>query len=192
MLFVFLVSSDYFKATRLAIYDVYYLVVTGETSGGSVDNRLSLSGKIGIIDAIKESPFFGTGYDPSWFTGDGGENEWEGADYIFLGSLAQFGVVGLILFLPFYIMAIKIIRNLLFVIRANFSYILKESSILRPAVLVGLAASVEFIRNIIEYPNWFFPIATTAYAPRLFIYFGLLLGSLMQINKYFPSVKSKL
>ena len=159
-------------------------VFTGwETDLEIVDARLSLTQKVGIVNAIKENMWLGTGYDPAWFSGGGGKDQWEGNDYRFLGSFAMYGIVGLLVFLPFYLLAIKIISKILKLIRGNYKLINNNQLVFHLPTIVGIAAASEIIKNIIEYPNWFEPIAASSESPILFIYFGLLLGSLNLIQK---------
>lgn len=149
------------------------------------DVRLSLSGKQGIISAFYNNFMLGTGFHPDWFSGDGGLNQWEGADYIFLASIAMYGIVGILLFFPFYLLVGAVIMTFLKLAKKYYKHFYKdkESFLL---LIVGIAASSEFIKNIIEYPNWFYPIGAVPDRGKYFIYFGLLLGSyyglLMKVN----------
>ena len=140
------------------------------------DVRLSLSGKSGIIAAIKENYLFGTGFDPAWFTGDGGKNQWEGADYVFLASFAMYGILGLLLFLPFYIIVVKLITAFLKLTKSHYNYFVNQKETLL-LLVIGLASISEFIRNLIEYPNWYYPVGAIPDRGKYYIYLGLLLGS---------------
>ncbi len=147
------------------------------------DVRLSLTGKTSIVDAIKENPITGTGYSSDWWQGNGGEKDWEGADYIFLACFAMYGLLGLALFLPFYFLVIGIIVKLLKLLRQNLELIYKNKAVFYYPLIISIAVSSEFIRNMIEYPNWFYPIAANPWSARYFIYFGLLLGSYYFIQR---------
>ena len=50
----------------------------------------------------------GTGYNPLWLSSEGDARGYEASDYIFLGSLAQHGIIGLLIFLPIYIIVFKL------------------------------------------------------------------------------------
>lgn len=173
-IFVSAVFPNVVEVSRTIVVNTYYSIFE---ANGADAARLSLKAKTGIITAIEENLFLGTGFDADWMTADGGVNEWEGSDYIFLSAFAMYGLVGLLVFLPFYILTIKIIIRLLKLLRNELQIIRKYSHIFFYPVIIGLASASEFIRNIIEYPNWFFPIGATLYSPKYFIYFGLLLGS---------------
>jgi len=170
---------------------IYQTYLTFSGQGNEVtDVRLSLSGKTSIINAIKDNFFLGTGYDNDWMTGDGGKNEWEGSDYIFLSSFAMYGLVGLVIFLPFYMLTVRIILKLFKLLRRNYSKLYSNERIVY-AVIVGLAASAEFVKNIIEFPNWFYPIGASALSPLYFFYFGFLLGSYYVVKKEIYLLNSK-
>ena len=149
-----------------------------ETRNSALKNdlRMSLTAKVGIINAISENFYFGTGYDVNWFKGDGGTQEWEGADYVFLGAFGMYGIVGLILFLPFYILSVKVIIGFVKTARDNFNEIENNKNLLYPLV-VGVAASSEIIKNILEYPNWYYPVGAIQDRGKYFIFLGLLIGS---------------
>ncbi|MCF6296963.1 MAG: hypothetical protein L3J08_03110 [Flavobacteriaceae bacterium] len=164
-------------------------IIDSNKSVGSTDAaRLSFGDKIGIITAIKDNPFIGTGYNEMWYTGDGGNKGWEGSDYIFLAALAMYGVVGLLIFFPFYILSYKIIKRLIKLIRYNYKWVYVYKSYLWVPIVIGLAASAELIKNFLEYPNWFFPIGAVQDNARYFIFFGLLLGSYYNLTIKFNMI----
>jgi hypothetical protein len=164
-------------STFLAIYDALHILVYGETLLGIEETRIGFTGTKDIITAIKLNPFFGTGFHPDWYDGHSTTMEWKGSDFIFLSTIGMYGFVGLILFIRFYIFAIKYIIRLLKLIKNYFYPTRTVDTRLIYAVVVSLAASSEIIRNLLEYPNWFLPIGATFQSPALFIYFGLLIGS---------------
>ena len=64
--------------------------------------------------------FFGTGYINSWFSNREDlliEHDLEGGDYVFQSSLAMFGIIGILLFLPFYLYLYSYIFNFIKIIR---------------------------------------------------------------------------
>jgi len=181
---------SYLQNATTAVIESINVMQTGQTSTGNVDVRMTLTGKVGIYEAIKDNWFLGTGYDPVWSTGGGGENQWEGSDYIFLASFAMYGLLGLIVFLPFYILAIKVIKKVIRIIKLNQKIIYANMMYFQSSVIVSIAASAEFIKNIIEYPNWFYPIGAIAYSPKYYIYLGLLIGSYLSIINKLELIKS--
>ncbi len=156
-------------------------LIRGNSSFANADVRLSLSAKTGILNAINNNFYLGTGFDQNWFLGDGGSEGWEGADYVFLSTFGMYGLVGLLLFLPFYILSIKVIYLFLKIFKSEFKNLINKNYLLLP-LLIGLTSSSEIIRNIFEYPNWFYPIGAIQDRGKYFIFLGLLIGSYYKIK----------
>jgi hypothetical protein len=173
-------ASQMHVVQKLAIESVS--IFSSEHMNEREDTRLTLTGNTGIFSAIKENFWGGTGFNPLWGTGDGGRNGWEGSDYIFLSCFAMYGLVGILIFIPFYILAFLVIINGLTLLRKNFKSISKHKLEMAPSIIIFLAASSEFLKNIIEYPNWFYPIAFLGGTQQYFIYFGLLIGTFIVIK----------
>lgn len=182
------VVVDFINTTIETTYSIFE---TSKTIQGKTDARLSLTKNFAIVQTIEQNMISGTGYNSDWMTGKGGVNKWEGADYIFLSAFAMYGLIGLILFIPFYFLVISIIVKLLKLLRSNIKIIYKFQKTFMFPTIVGVAASAEFIKNIIEYPNWFFPIGATPYSIRYFMYFGLLLGSYYYLRLNLKAIKNK-
>ncbi len=164
-------------------------IIEYNEKGGNTDKaRMSLISQVGIVNAIKENFLTGTGYDKNWMTGDGGDKKWEGSDYIFLSAFAMYGIIGLIIFIPYYIISFKIIRKLLLLIRSNNKIIYKHIEYVGIPIVVGIAASAELVKNMIEYPNWFAPVGAIDYSSKYFIFFGLLLGSYCNLKFKFKKI----
>jgi hypothetical protein len=148
------------------------------------DVRLSLTGKTGIVKAISNYFITGTGFNPIWYTGDGGENQWEGADYVFLAALAMYGIMGLLSFLPFYILVYNVGYKFVKFSKINYKLIIKSEKNLI-FLIIGVACISEFVRNLIEYPNWFYPIGAIMDRGKFYIYFGLILSSYYNLKNQF-------
>ena len=163
------------------------LGIIENTQGGSNTDktRLSLSAKFGIVKAIEENIYTGTGYDSAWFTGDGGDNKWEGSDYIFLSAFAMYGLCGLIVFFPFYIIYIKVLKSFAKFLKSRYAFLLKHKIEFWVPMVVGVAAGAEIVKNIIEYPNWFYPIGAIDNSSKFFVFFALLLGALVSVKMKF-------
>jgi len=166
------------------------LIENTESVSRTDNARMSLTAKVGIIKAIKDNFYTGTGFDPVWMTGDGGDDKWEGSDYIFLAAFAMYGIIGLLLFLPFYIISFNIIRSILKLIRSNNRLIYIYNHHLEIPVIIGIASAAEILKNMIEYPNWFSPIGAIDYSSKYFIFFGLLLGSYYNLQLKFKKLNS--
>lgn len=182
---LYLVAMDVFENS-------YRTIILGEASGGRAEDvRMSLTAQYGIVNAIEENLFFGTGNDPSWSSGDGGVKGFEGSDYVFLASFGMYGLIGLLIFIPFYIITVMLIIRFIKLLKSNRDMIYRNKNIFIYPVIIGLATSAEFIKNIIEYPNWFYPIGAIKDSPKYFIYFGLLLGSYYQLFKLINYYKKR-
>jgi hypothetical protein len=150
----------------------------------SVDSaRMSLMEKVSIVRAIEDNFLLGTGYDPAWITGDGGDQKWEGSDYIFLAAFAMYGLIGLLLFLPFYFIYVKGALYFLKLVKKNFTLIEQFKTALSIPTLIGLAAVAELFKNILEYPNWYYPIGAISNSSKYFIYLALLFGATLNLEK---------
>ena len=88
----------------------------------------------------------------------------------------MYGIVGVLIFLPFYVLVIKVIVSFVRLAKHYYRFFLQRQDAFL-LMLIGIASSSEFIKNFIEYPNWFYPIGTVPDRAKFFIYFGLLLGS---------------
>lgn len=141
------------------------------------DERVSLTKQTSMLNAFKENIYIGTGYDEKWFNNKDKDDKWEGADYIFLGVLGQFGILGIMIFLFFYIIIFRTIITGVSLIRRNWLWIRKNNKQSYFFVMIFIATSTEFIRNLLEYPNWFVPISASSFGYLYFIYAGMLIGS---------------
>jgi hypothetical protein len=157
------------------------LIDSDKVINSSDKNRMSFTENEALISTLQEYFYDGTGFDRDWFTGDGGKNKWEGSDYIFLSSLAMYGLFGILLFLPFYIISIKTIRKLLLLIKNNRIHFLTLESKMALTVIVSIASASEIIKNILEYPNWFYPIGAIRDSGKYFIFFALLVGCYLSL-----------
>lgn len=173
---LWLVIPTHVESTFLAVYDAIHVIIFGDNLLGIQETRIGLTGTKDIIQAIQSNPFFGTGFHPDWYSGHRSVNEFKGSDYVFLSAIGMYGIVGLVLFIKFYIFAIRYINRLLKLIRYYFYPYQNFRLQFSYAVVISIASSSEIIRNIIEYPNWFLPIGASNASPTLFIYLGLLIG----------------
>ena len=167
-----------------------YLLVLGDTAKNLIgfvqgnidentadDERVSFTKQKSMLNAFKDNLYIGTGYDEKWFNNKDKNDKWEGADYIFLGVLGQFGILGIMIFLFFYILIFRTIIKGISLIRRNWLWIRKNNKQTYFFVMIFIATSAEFIRNLLEYPNWFVPISASSFGYLYFIYAGMLIGS---------------
>ena len=74
-----------------------------------------------------DNPVFGTGFDNRWRTHEGDEQGYETSDYPLLAALAMKGLIGVLIFLPIYIILVKtLIRDVKFLKRNNLDTNSKE------------------------------------------------------------------
>ncbi len=182
-------SPKFLKSVENLLENTYKTAIMGGEYGGSEDVRMSLTENVAIVGAIMNNFFGGTGYHPDWLEGEGGDRGWEGSDYIFLSAFAMYGIIGLLIFLPFYIISFMIIFEFLRFIRSNLEIIHEYQKIFIYPVIVGIGSSAEFIKNLIEYPNWFHAIGAIKNSPMYLFYFGLLLGSYYCVQKIVLIIK---
>ena len=178
------IKPQYIKATSDSIVNVYQNITGEIIHQSSAQERLSLTKKVSMVSTIKDNLFFGTGYDPRWFSNIKSDksNKWEGSDYIFLGAFGQFGIIGLLLFSPFYIFSLLVIKTGMKIIKSNKDIIYQNSNMFYFSIITFIACSSEIIKNLIEYPNWFAPIGASSSGYLFFIILGLLIGSYISIN----------
>lgn len=177
-------SGDFIKASIA-------MVTMKPDKDNPYDYRLSLTKNVSIVSAIKENFWTGTGFDPAWQSGEGGGKGWEGADYVFLSCFAMYGILGLAIFLFFYVLVAKVIITCSRMIRANLTVIRWHMYVFGLPLVVFIASASEFIKNIIEYPNWFIPIGMMNGTQEYYIYFGLMTGSFIAIRKKLRALQSR-
>jgi O-antigen ligase len=147
-----LAFPQYTEAGIVAGQETWNVIVRGETSTGLKDSRLGL-GKTFIQDKIVESPFFGTGFDNRWRTKEGDTMGYEASDYPFLGAIAMYGIVGLLFFLPIYIV---ILKRMYFDVKQLRARYINLNSFEAYALIAFL---LYFIYDFLLYMNWFLPIS---------------------------------
>jgi|GEM_PF-2657362 len=118
-----------FKWLVNTVKDTAVLITTGEDTEGNTDERLNRSGgMIYAIDYIQKNLWFGSGYYPYSFeeveilasSGDPvaiGLNS--SAEVPIYGSLQRLGLIGILFFLPLYLIPLKIIRSFYLIIKKN-------------------------------------------------------------------------
>ncbi len=182
-IYLFLIISAYIINSKAvsSIEDnivVSFRTLVGLESYGTKDDmRLSFTENYRITNAIQNNLWGGTGFDPAWMNSEGGDYGWEGADFVFLSCFAMYGIVGLLIFFPFYFVVLYGIISGIKMIRNNWDILSMNKVKFNTLLILFFASSSEFIKNIIEYPNWFIPIGMLNGTQLYFIYLGLLYGS---------------
>jgi len=146
---------------------------------------LSLFGNAGTVSLIQENPFFGTGYMNEWFSNTlEPENirfYVEGSDYIFISSVAMFGLIGILFFLPFYLYMYRNIISYIKIIK-KYKHILLHNPMYSNELVLGLSIVIFFLTHLVSYPNWFMFIGPSAYTENYFIYVAILYAVFVRSN----------
>ncbi len=173
LFFVLRVSfPEYADATISAIEESVLVIQTGKTSSGREDVRLGL-GKSFMQNIILNNPYFGTGFDNRWRTKAGDDAGFEAADYPFLSAIAMTGIIGLLVFIPIYIV---LIRTLIYDIKYLRNNVIKQNSI---ETFLFVTMIIYFLYHLIQFMNWFFPVAVFSHAghKRWYIYLAIYYAS---------------
>lgn len=146
---------EYADAGVAAVEETIYVMQHGESTTGKTDSRFGL-GKTFIQDKISENYMVGTGFDNRWRTSDGDASGYEATDYPFLGAVAMYGVVGLLFFLPLYIMLLKSMLQDIKYLRINgFDYNSFDAYMM-------VLFIVYFMYDFMQYMNWFLPLSVNS------------------------------
>jgi len=164
-----LTFPKYIQAAIDATNETIYVIQYGKTSLGKEDVRLG-GGKEFLQNLIKENYIFGTGFDNRWRSKEGDRAGYEASDYPFLGSIAMYGIVGLLLFLPIYIV---IIKALIFDIRYLRKHQYNNRSFEAFVLILFL---VYFIYDIMKYMNWFLPLSVIN-DPKWYLFLAMYLAA---------------
>ena len=158
----------YLDAGILSVKETYNVFKYGETVSGQKDARLGF-GKSHMQNTIRKNFIFGTGFDNRWRTKEGDNDGFEASDYPFLSAIAMFGITGLMIFLPVYIVIIKI---LIFDIKYLRKNSFNNQSYEAYFVILFI---IYFIFNLVQYMNWFEPVAIFSHniGKRWFVFLGL-------------------
>jgi len=145
---VYFSFPKYIDAGAKIIDVTIYVIQHGETPNGKIDKRLGFN-KTFIVNKFKDNPLLGTGFSNNWRTGEGDKAGYEASDYPLLSSFAMTGIVGILLFLPIYLLLIKYIyKDIKMLRKTGFNNESFEYFILILFIIV-------FTFHLLEYMNWF-------------------------------------
>jgi hypothetical protein len=145
--FIYLSFPKYIDAGVKTVEETIYVLKYAETTKGKKDVRFGL-GKDFMQNIIKENYVWGTGFDNRW-RGSGDREGYETSDYPFLASIAMKGIIGVLLFLPIYIVLIKALRfDIKFIKKNKINFNSIEFFILTLFILY-------FVYDLMQYMNWF-------------------------------------
>lgn len=152
----YFIFPKYVEAARLSLIETYNVIQYGKTSTGQKDERLGLN-RIFIVGQFLRYPIFGTGFDNRWRGGPGEKEGYESSDYPLLSAFAMFGLVGIIVFLPIYVVMIKVLKKDIIYLRNNK---IKKQNLL---FLFLMTFILFFVFHLLQYFNWFFPVSCSDY-----------------------------
>lgn len=150
--FIQLTFPKYLEAGIIAGQETINVIKYGKTTSGRKDARLGL-GKDFMQELIKENFIFGTGFDNRWRTSEGDKAGYEASDYPLLSAIAMSGIVGLLFFLPIYIVLLKtLIYDIKYLRQTKLNLQSFESYFF-------ILFIVYYIFDFIQYMNWFLPLS---------------------------------
>jgi len=163
---------------------------------GTASARLSLFSHEPTVKLFENNVFFGTGYINEWYSNNTfnalkvqTDFGLEGSDYVFLSSLAMFGIVGIFIFSPFYLYLFQVIFFGFKIIKNNFNYIDLNDKNIYMSMIFLISTSLFFTRHIITYPDWFAFVGPHGSYSKYYILLGILLGSLDYIYRNIRNLK---
>jgi len=171
ILFLSIFFKNYAGDSENLVNETISLITTGETSSGTIDKRISLTANYFIIGKFLDNQLFGTGYDYLWNTEEGDKLGYESTDYPFLATLAQFGIIGLLLFCPVYFF----VYNLLIKVYKDVRNEIVFQSSIYDSILFLLITSV-LILNIFLFTYWFYPANINIHNFEFYVFVGMLIG----------------
>ena len=144
----------YSDAVVASIDETIYTIKYGRSSVGYKDARLGF-GKEALQEKIKNNYIIGTGFDNNWRVSE--EAGWEASDYPFLAAIAMTGIIGLLFFLPVYILLGKYIWY-------DINYMRKSYiDLFRFEDYTLIVFIVYFIFDLATYVYWFLPVSLFAH-----------------------------
>lgn len=184
VLFIQFTFPKYLEAGIIAAKETISILEFGETTSGRKDARLGF-GKEFMQELISENYIFGTGFDNRWRTSEGDKAGYEATDYPFLSAIAMSGIVGLLFFLPIYILLIKtLIYDVKYLRRYQFNIHSFESYIF-------ILFIIYFIYDLLQYMNWFLPLSLFSHSAHHWWYIFLAMYMASRKIYYYKEKRSQ-
>ena len=167
----YLIFPRYIEAAVIGIEESFSVVENSRDIRGQKDVRLTLDRPF-INEQFYQHPIFGTGFDNRWRTKGGDNQGYEAADYPFLAALAMFGIVGLAVFLPIYIIIVRILK-------LDFGYMRDNNIMIEKSLmyLFALSFMLYFTFDLIQYFNYFQAVSNSDFYYNWYIYLSLYLAA---------------
>lgn len=179
IMLAWLFFPSYINATKSTILESWSVISEGKTTVGEEDQRLSILDRTFIVEKITKNILFGNGFNYLWFTGQGDDLGFEGSDYPFISALAQFGIIGLMFFLPVYIL---LYRYLFLSIKKIRIYGIDNMFISRYELLLYLLVVSTFLLQLVNYTSYFSPAGLAITSFEFYVELGILAGIINRIN----------
>ena len=151
----YFVFPNYTKAAGISLMEIYNIVMYGKTSTGEKDERLGLN-RTFIVEQFSKHPIFGTGFDNRW-RGSGENQGYESGDYPLLAAFARYGIIGVLIIIPIYIIIVKILIN-------DIRYLQKNKTNHQNLEFLFLMTFIMyFVFHLFQYFNWFCAFSSGSY-----------------------------
>lgn len=144
----------YLGAAWMGIEESFSILQSGKNLKGEKDVRMTFNRPF-INQQFYKHPLLGTGFDDRWRTGKGDAQGYEASDYPFLAALAMYGIVGVLVFLPVYIVLIKSLTKDFVFLRNNPR---SDPDVL---FLLFFTLILFFVFHLLQYFNYFVAISVS-------------------------------
>ena len=157
----------YVRSGYVLVKSTINVIKTGSNITGLRDERLALLEEK-MVEEFTKHPLLGTGFNNLWRTSEGERYGYEASDYPFQSALAMSGILGLLFYLPVYIILIRALLRDLKTFRALRASQRNIDQI--SVILLGLM--IYFIHTLILYMNWFSPVSNAESVSVFYILLG--------------------
>jgi hypothetical protein len=148
----YLIFPQYINAEKAGFEESVSIIKSSRTLEGEKDLRMTLN-KPFINQLFYKHPLFGTGFDNRWRNKEGDTEGYEAADYPLLSALAMHGSLGVLVFLPVYIILIKSLKKDLEYFRTNPE--IDQNKLF----LLFMTLFLYFVYHLFQYFNYFIAIS---------------------------------
>lgn len=186
---IFIIKPEYISYTIQNFQDTFTLVSTGKDVTGEKDGRFEEDIPKHLA-RFESSPFVGYGWDKLWYSNNTEEGGLSANDVPLTAALGMFGILGLLLFIPYYLKIFK----LLFDFYKYLKYIYLSNAIVKNNITfaVGMFLLILFITKFsLNFMSYFDELIKGTSRIYNMIFIGFLL-SIRDRYKYLYSKENKL
>ena len=175
LLVLFLVIPKYLNYSILGMQDIVSLIQIGETIQGQKDMRM-VSDIPQHIARFKQAPVLGYGWDPLWYSNFTEKGGLSANDIPLTAALGMFGILGLLLFTPFYFRVFKILYQSYKILCVSYlNNIAQNNGVLFSVCLLLLVIFV--VRYTLGFMGYFGDLVHGAPRVHTMLYLGFLLSA---------------